>query len=362
MARVVGAFARKESEDKARRTKRKHLELAQAGRPVGGTRHFGYEPLRQDGVPVLLDDQGYPTLKIRESEATLVREAVTAVLAGRSVRSIVKEWNDRGLTASRGGRITAGTLTRILKSPTIAGWRALDDTPVAPGRWEPIIPIDTHRQLVAVLDGRSRSTVAGFQGGKPRTYLLSGMVRCGRCGARMVSQAHGRGANQGRKRTYTCPSDPSKTGCGRVRIVAPETEQEVFDRVLAVVDATIPEPEPDDPTRPLVAELDQLDARLAELAEDYYVHRRITAGQFHRASAALNDQVASLRARLAASTTRRAVTSTIRTSEDLAAAWAGMDLDQRRAVLDQFVEAVVIHPAVQARGRFDPERLEVLWR
>ncbi len=42
-ARIVGSVARKESEDKSRRIRRKHLELAEAGRHVGG-RAFGYEP------------------------------------------------------------------------------------------------------------------------------------------------------------------------------------------------------------------------------------------------------------------------------------------------------------------------------
>jgi site-specific DNA recombinase len=34
-ARIVGAVARKESEDRSRRVRRKHLELAEQGRPAG---------------------------------------------------------------------------------------------------------------------------------------------------------------------------------------------------------------------------------------------------------------------------------------------------------------------------------------
>src|SRR4051794_31689797 len=44
VARIMGAVARKESDDKSRRIRRKHEEIAQAGRPSGGgTRPFGYE-------------------------------------------------------------------------------------------------------------------------------------------------------------------------------------------------------------------------------------------------------------------------------------------------------------------------------
>src|SRR5450756_1379502 len=43
MARIMGAVARKESDDKSRRITRKHLEMAQAGRLVrNSTRPFGY--------------------------------------------------------------------------------------------------------------------------------------------------------------------------------------------------------------------------------------------------------------------------------------------------------------------------------
>ena len=42
-ARILGAVAKKESDDKSRRIRRKHEELAAAGRVSGGgTRPYGY--------------------------------------------------------------------------------------------------------------------------------------------------------------------------------------------------------------------------------------------------------------------------------------------------------------------------------
>lgn len=357
MARVVATFARKESEDKSRRIRRKHLEMAQDGRPVGGARHFGYEPLVTDGEPTLLDHEGYPTLKIRESEAALIREAVDAVLAGRSLYSVVKEWNDRGVSFGKGAKVTPGTLKHILGSPTITGWRGLKREFVTPGRWEPIISRDVQAEVMAILDDRSEA-FAQFRGG--RTYLLSGLVRCGRCGAKMVAQAHGRGRDSNRNRTYMCPYDPGRAGCGRMRVVAEPVEREVFDRLLSVIDATIPEPAPDDPSRPVRAELGDVEARMATLAEDYYVHRRIAASQFHRANASLVAREQELRAALATTAVARAAPS-IRDAGHLQAAWDDLDVSEQRSVVGQFVEAVVIHPA-QTRGKFDAERVEVLWR
>lgn len=358
MARVVATFARKESEDKARRNRRKHLELAEAGRPVGGSRHFGYEPLSVDGHPVLLDGAGYPTLKIRESEAALIREAVAGVLAGESLRSITRRWNELGVTLGRGGIVQAQAVTRILRSPTIAGWRALGGELVTEGTWEPIIDLDTLRRVQAVLE--ERRLLHGHGRAQPRSYLLIGKVRCSRCGVTMVSQNH-----RGRKRTYSCSSDPSRRSCGGMRIVAPETEDEVLERILAVLDdrrLAAAAPTRADPTAPLVAELGRLEVDEAQLATDYYADRVIDRRQFFAATEALTARKADVNRRLAAASRIDAVTPVLISTEALRAEWPAMELGRRRAVIDQVVETIVIHPAVRPYGVFQPDRIEVVWR
>ena len=89
LARILGAVARKESDDKSRRTSRKHLELAQQGRAVGGRRPFGYD-----------DDK----ITVRPAEAALIRDTLDRVLLGDTMRSICKEWNDLGRVGPLGGR------------------------------------------------------------------------------------------------------------------------------------------------------------------------------------------------------------------------------------------------------------------
>lgn len=72
MARILGAVAKKESDDKSRRIRRKHLELAQSGAwKGGGSRPFGF----------LVD-----RVSVNPDEAPFVREAVARVLAGDSLR------------------------------------------------------------------------------------------------------------------------------------------------------------------------------------------------------------------------------------------------------------------------------------
>ena len=64
-----------------------------------------------------------------------------------------------------------------------------------------------------------------------RTYLLSGMLRCGRCGNRLFSQA--RHVNpDNRVRRYVCLKGPDHGGCGRLTRVAEPVEQLLTDAVL----------------------------------------------------------------------------------------------------------------------------------
>ena len=88
MARIKGAVAAKESDDKSRRIKRKALELARDGKVGGGgTRPFGFEADRKT---------------IRASEAAVVIEAAQRVLAGEAVRSICFDLNERGIKTATG--------------------------------------------------------------------------------------------------------------------------------------------------------------------------------------------------------------------------------------------------------------------
>jgi DNA invertase Pin-like site-specific DNA recombinase len=74
VARILGAVARKESDDKSARIRRKHLELATKGAiSGGGTRPYGYTQDRREVVA---------------EEAAHIREAARRVLAGDSLRSV----------------------------------------------------------------------------------------------------------------------------------------------------------------------------------------------------------------------------------------------------------------------------------
>ena len=100
MTRILGAVARKESDDKSRRIKRKHEELAKAGKVLA--------------VALALTATKRDRMTIRKDEAAVIREAAKRVLAGEGIRSMVRDFDARGIKPAQAEQwhpesITTGT-------------------------------------------------------------------------------------------------------------------------------------------------------------------------------------------------------------------------------------------------------------
>jgi DNA invertase Pin-like site-specific DNA recombinase len=332
MARVVGAAARKESEDKARRIRRKQRELAEAGRwNGGGRRPFGYGvPMRDpDGQPVFRED-GRPVLDyhaIREPEAQLIREAARRVLAGESTWSILRDWTARGVPTVTGAPWNNRALTQILMSPRIAGLRAHHGKIVAEtADWPAVLDRETWEAVRAVLAGRSTSP-----GPRP-TYLLSGLVVCGLCGTKMRSHRI-----RGRRR-YTCASGPSG-GCGNASRGADKLEAFVTGAVLAVRggdagSGEAPEPPP---------EVRGYEARLERLEEEYAVEGMWSKDQYLRLRADLEAKLHAAR-RQATDAAERPLIQGDWVEVGLGPWWEEASPEQRRNLVLDTVASVVVQP------------------
>ena len=102
MARIMGAVAKKSSDDAARRLRRKHEEIALAGRPSGGgSRPFGYQ-----------SDQ----ITIIDSEAEMIRDAALRLLSGESMAGICRQWNEAGQLTGKGSQWRVASLRNMLLS------------------------------------------------------------------------------------------------------------------------------------------------------------------------------------------------------------------------------------------------------
>jgi hypothetical protein len=353
MARIMGAVAKKESDDKARRLKRKHDEIAEAGRWKGGPRPFGYDVER--------DAAGMPmrngTLVVREAEAEIIREAAKRVLAGESTWAICGDLNRRGVPTVGGGAWRTATLDRTLTCGIAAGKRRHhgDFTKAV---WAPIIDETTWLRLRAKINDR-RSSTSHRVG---RVYLLTGGVaRCGKCGSPLHAKRRQKGV-----RAYACLSGPNKGGCGGLTITAEPLEAYVVELLIYRLDsaefaAANSKTDAIDVAAAAAAdEVARLEGKLIEYADDFD-EGRIGRSEWMHLRSKNEERLAELRKSQTRQTSALALTP-FSTGKSLAEQWPSLSLDRRRAVVSALLDRVVVHPASRMGPGFDPGRVDPQWR
>ncbi len=209
--RMLLAVAANESATKSRRVKRKMLQNAEAGLPHGGFRRpFGYA-----------NDK----ITIRPDEAQTIRMLAGRYLAGESLRSLATWLDEQSIPTVSGTPWRTPTLRALLASGRIAGLRDHQGQVIGQAVWEPII---TEQTRARILSRMAEQTTSGRR--SPRRYLLSGLLRCHKCGHTMFSAA--------RKdtRRYVCASGPDHDGCGGTMIVANPVEVLIVAAVLFRLD------------------------------------------------------------------------------------------------------------------------------
>ena len=251
LARILGAVAKKESDDKSRRIRRKHEELAQAGKVAGGgTRPYGYEADK---------------LTVRESEAVVIRECAARLLAGEALRSICADLDERGVADGDGCGLEAADAAAAVDvgadlGPARAPRRACRDRGVAgdhqPGR-DNTDPWPARRIPIGA-----------------RTRLPAATCSSGCCAAGCAARRSSRARRPGGARGYVCARGPGFSGCGRITVMADPLEQFVVEAVLYRLDspelAAAMTGEPGDPdAERWQAEIDQSREQLDELAAMY---------------------------------------------------------------------------------------------
>ncbi len=355
VARTLGAWARYESEHKAERNRRKALELAQAGKiGGGGPRPFGYERDRST---------------VRESEAEMIREWVRRVLAGEPVRTLARDLNSRGIRGSTGKEWSAQTLKRMLASGRISGQR--DHHPQShPGNKRPLVgeivgdavwpaiisKEDTARLRAILMDPARRLTPT-----TPRRCLLTGILRCARCGSAMC----GRPRDDGRMR-YVCNKLPGNNHCGKSYVLAAPADECVTQMVKVALDSpefvkAVRAKERNEDDQSVLEQMTADQRKLEELAEDYATDV-ITRKEWLRAREVLVGRLENARKRLSASSRSAALDGLSGDSVAFGEVWAGLSLPRRRAVISALLDRIIVHPAIRGRNTFDPKRLEPIWR
>jgi site-specific DNA recombinase len=136
-------------------------------------------------------------------EARLIQEAVAKVIDGASIRQIGKGWEELGITSTRGTTYWGHSRVKdALFSWKVAGIRPYRGEPVfdaqgemVRGEWEPIISVEDRAR--ALLELETHYAKPKRREGK---WLLSGLLRCGKCGRPM----YGNHGGETRPSNYVC--------------------------------------------------------------------------------------------------------------------------------------------------------------
>jgi|SRR4051794_15418128 site-specific DNA recombinase len=341
-ARIMGAVARKESDDKSRRIRRKHLELAQAGKMSGGgTRPFGFEADR---------------LTIREAEAAIIRDLAARFLAGESLHSLHAWLHTSQIATTTGVPWSKVTLRRVLRSGRISGRREHRGEIAADACWPAIISPRDSDQIRAIMDDPHRRSNRR----SPRRYLLTGLLRCHSC-----SEALSARPRQDGVRRYVCASGPGLKACGHTHILSEPVEELIVAATLfrldtpelqAVINAGTAAA--DDA---IYADISEAQGQLDELATMYGA-REISAREWLAARRPVEARLAEARRALRAAGQYNDLSARVNSPSELRSQWPGLALSRQRAIIDTILDHAIIGPGIRGLNKFDASRVTPVWR
>jgi site-specific DNA recombinase len=295
-----------------------------------------------------------------QAERELVRELATRLLAGESLNALVRDLDARGWRTVAGNPWTAPGLRQLLLRPSLAGHVEYRGQLVGRLEGEPVLDPDVWESLVALFASRRR--------GRPisGTYLLSGLLRCGRCGATLVGRPRtsGRPYPDGEvRREYWCSKRGPGNGCGSLavdqRFADLVVERAVLERLgdprhVAQVEAQLAAS--NEVRDRIAAELTQVESTLTRL-DDRLAAGELSLDRWDRITPGVQAKVDRLRAELAEVEAQGPSPSA---GADVEGQWRHGSVQARRQMVRDAFPRLTVRPAtgrgVAARddvGRFD---------
>ncbi len=358
VGRTIAAWSQYEGEQKALRQKAANVQRAEMGRWQFSRRPYGYQRIDKQIVVV-------------PEEADIVREGYARYNAGESLYAIAADWNARGIpthdTNAPEGERTVWSMRRVqqlLRNDHYAGIVSYKGERIdAEPTWEPLIDSRTWSDYLAMRDGRTR-TGAWSTATK---HLLSGMIFCGVCGARMLARPDYRRDSEGTRVTFQAYACQAKW-C--VQIKATDIEPVVNGIVLArlsdkrIVKALREEPD----TEPVVTELASLRDRHRALV-DLVADGALPRAEARQRGRALAERVEALENRLASMRRDSPLTDLV-LSRSIPTKWRRMPLLEKRRVIEDLGLIVTVGKSRPGRRPLDSEgkpipdlaRIDFDWR
>jgi site-specific DNA recombinase len=330
VARSLTSVATLEVEMSTARVLRKHKQLAEDGAWIGKA-VYGYTD-KAEIIP---------------EEAKIIQEMAERILAGEGLNEVARSLTNRGVPTARGSDWRAASIRNILRAPRIAGHRVHHGEISARDCWPAIVDEATHRLLMArFAPGRK----AGAKPGGPRKYLLTGLLRCGKCGAGMVFCLNGKA----RTPSYRCARNAGSKSCGGMAVVSAPVEKIVAE--LAFLSMEHRTARSDNRLEEWETKRKEIERLREEAAEDFAA-KILTRPAMHTIMRSLQSQ------ELALGLPPRANDADAKTSEALRESWDETTTSRKREFLESVLQKVIVHPRASAKQApiFDPQRLEPIW-
>lgn len=325
------------------RVSRSMEELATQGRYAGGINLFGYTPIENpagDGYVLGLCPKQHPVL----------RDAISRVIHGETVGSIVRDFNDRKLPSPEGIGWHPNSLRGVLRNPTLRGMMIRNGEPMLGKDGRPIRP--NHAALSdeewyavqAALDSRSWKVAHNRDG-----HLLKGLAKCAACG-KNLSKRNDRLACSQHRRDFECP------GCV---ISMKGTEEFVSAQFLARYGH-----------EKMMREVEIVEdmSELRELNESLDIVTRLMRDADDNELDELLVKRRDLRKQIADRETRAGAITIIReeTGQTYAEAWATADVNLRREMLASHILSVDIVKGLvlrtdKGKRMFSSDRINIRW-
>ncbi len=356
-ARIAGSVAAYESELKSERIKLQRVQQAMAGKFHGGRRPYGFEA---DGVTV------------RQDEAREIVRMYEQVVAGVSLRQIVRDLNTRGVPTATGSAPWSSTTVRdLLRARRNGGWSVHLGEVVGKAEWPALVGEDVWLAANAVLDNPARRTTPGAI---PK-WLGSGLYLCGVCGHAQLRVGV---SGSGRRPSYRCRSRET-TGQGHVSRDAGQVDALVEQTIVTRLE----QPDALEALRAgastggtdiaaLRLEQAALRQRLDTMAR-LFSEGTIDERQLVSGTGDLKTKISEIDTTLAAAGMRSPLDELTGKGPNIRAAWFGtqpdrsdgLSLGARRAIVDMLA-VVTILPAPKGRRvsgeYFDPEFVSIEWK
>ena len=345
---VLAEFERNRMSERLRQT---HDQIAREGRWKGGPLPLGYTYT-----------PGTKVLTVHPEEAEVVREIFRMRDSDYGMHVIVRELAARGIKGKK-GRMNYSSVVQTLRNPTYLGKRAHNGEILNAGH-EPIIDADQWERVQA----RNRLKV---KGASHRKYLLSGLLVCGECGARMVHRSSGNRAY------YVCKEAQQFQNTRRVTIESHLAHDWVLERFFARlndgrVQAAQQKAKKRAPARmaktaELRRQLERVEAATDRLITDYYDDPEplLTPEQFRKKNAELREKRAGIARELQELEDRARLDNVIQITRgqlrEIKDSWSGMTVDEQREAISLFIDHVTVKPR-RGSKKCDPGRVVVRWK